>query len=210
MSVKLPDERRDDLLFWSRWRIEKIPPDEFLEIHGDEELQAAKRYSSFWGGDHFNPGVGRYVPGRLEQHCFYIGASDILRHEYEVAHMKITVFETAAEILTRVDIDLGAPAGYLMAVHGLAKTLFRAGDAPFYLLGWKAKDELARFSTDPVQLMGAMPGWNTIGGGITEGRVYFLIEKTADPRRGQLAPPPVDNWLRSPLLDSWRARSGRP
>jgi hypothetical protein len=150
------------------------------------------------------------VPGRDEKHCFHIGQQDILSHQYEVAGLNVTVLETAAEVLTRVDIDLGPPAGHAMAVQRIAATLFRGGTAPIYFLPRKAKDESARFSTDPVQVMGAMPGPNMIGGSIVEGRVYFLVEKTADPRRSQVGPPPTDNWIGGPLLAAWKARLPRP
>jgi hypothetical protein len=209
MSMEKPNERDSDLVFWTRWWLERIPSSEFLEIRSDEQLRAAQAESAWWGGDHFNPGASRYVPGRDEKHCFHIGKTDVLSHQYEVAGLKLTVLETAAEILTRVDVDLGPPAGNAMAVQRIAATLFRGGAAPLHFFPWKAKDESARFSTDPVGAMG-MPPQDTISGSIAEGRVYFLINKSADPRRNAAGPPPTDNWLGGPLLAAWNARPGQP
>jgi hypothetical protein len=149
------------------------------------------------------------VPGRDEKHCFRIGQPDVLSHQYDAAGLRLTVLETAANILTRVEGDLGPPAGHAAAVQRIAATLFLGGNVPLHFFPWKARDESARFSTDPVGAMG-MPPPNTIGGSIVEGRVYFIINKTADPRRSSVGSPPTQGWLGGPLLAAWTARSPRP
>lgn len=209
--MEMPNEHEADVVFRTRWRLDRIPSSEFLEIRGDEQLRYADIYSGWrlWFGDVFNAGTSpSYEPGRDVKHCFHIGKQDVLSHQYEVAGLKLTVLETAAEILVWVDVDLGSPAGHAEAAQRISAALFRLGTTPLHFFRWHAKDESSRFSTDPRELMGD-PFRDTINGGITAGRIYFLFFKR-DPRRSQSGPPPTDDWLRGPLLDAWKVRPGQP
>lgn len=208
-SMDLPSEQNGDVVFWARWRMDRTDH-EYLPI-ADAQEEEARRASGPWMGI-FRADASPYAPRRPARRCFRIQDGvweDILRYQYEVGALKLTVWENAGQILVRVDGGLHDPTTFAEDVQNVARLLFRDGDKPLHFAPWSAKDEVARFSSEQAALGMSPPG--TIDGAITKaGALYFVFIKWNEPSATGMAPLPTRRWLEGPLRAAWEARQVKP
>lgn len=205
--MAMPNENRADLVAWARFGLEKIPPDDFLEITDETLLRDAVIASNHLRSQ-LVPGADPYLPGRMARHCVYFGEVERMGHTFAVDGLWLSILESPMFSLVRPGVELGPPEGHLEAAQQIANLLFRAANfAPLRIMPLKAADESMRLSTMPVQAMG-MPPPGTIDGGVAGGRLYFLLHKHPNPMSRAVGYAPPTGWLSSRLRAAWDARPG--
>jgi hypothetical protein len=207
----------DDPVVLGRRYLEQVSPNEYLEIHGDEQLRDAKWASRAWQ-TYYAPGASPYAPGHRARHFFYLGGDPVrlrehfperfvLRHQYEVGGFKLTILEDKSMSLVSIEVQPRTPDAQAKAAQQMAATLFRGGAATLHFDHSEGKAEVARFHSDPI----AVPEQShdvTIHGCIMETRIYFLLEQS--PVRSGGFGSQHGSVFPASLRDAWDARPKRP
>lgn len=202
--MERPNEPQHDIVFWSRRWIEDTPPEQFVEIQGEAPLREAIGTSAMWVNDQLVPEASPYLPGRPARHCVHFGEVELLGHAYAIGEIPLSVVESSMSVLLRPEADLGPEGAHLESIRRLAGLLFRRGGASLRPMPFRAKDESLRFSNGRFDAFGmGEPG--QIDGGVTGGKVYFLLNKLVPGSKSfGLAPP--QGWLGPALRAVWDAK----
>lgn len=175
--------------------VESIPSRAFTAIAGGDDLPAQARADSYyWCDEVFSPEANPHdAPGaRHGVHFATRSTPDLLRHEYTVQGLGLTVIEGRNFILVHVDPRsvgiLALPrAARAAAIHRAASTIFRAppgGAAPSFQVP-RDIDEGVCFSTDDRAEPLLLAAWSErVEGGIRGRRLYFLCYKKMARRVG--------------------------
>lgn len=199
-------ESPSDMVFWKRFSLEGIPPEEFLEIHDPALLRQVEAASGKLVAQ-LLPTASPFLPESAATHCVHFGDAEVLSHSYAIGGMQVTLVHSPDGGLILPNVDLGPPSEHLATAQRVAAALFRTAGAPFLPMSFKASDESVRFSNIGVGAMGVLPQ-GTIHGGVKAGRLYFVIFNHPDP----LSQSPfirARGWLGPGLRMAWEARQSQ-
>ena len=145
--------------------LEKIDPGRFLPVEVFEDIPGRVYFESrHWGHMLFHPKTDPHAPDNAAKHSYYVAADeadyDLLRHEYTLDGVPVTVTEARTFVLVAFG-DTGAAAGsdpLVEAATMAAQTLSLPPQVQFHWIEGESPYRL--LSTSPGTPISRMADWS--------------------------------------------------
>lgn len=193
------------------------------------DAKGVENESRAWAARFFSPGASPYVKGTRVVRAVHAATSDtfdVLRHEYTALGLDLAMFETAGFAVLRIvrggdDILALRPRDRIEAVHEVAERVLATRgvytgrdmqERPYH---WRflfpaGIVEGGAFTTNPDANANWLWSWaERADGGITGGRLYFVLYKQREATDGRIVMLNMAHWFDGKCWEPYKGPARR-